>query len=368
VPHGPTEPTGEEHLTPVLITDTSATERAVFRQCRRRWFLTVVHRLDPEEGNPNFFVGNLFHSGLQRYYEGIRDGESHDEATERALDAYQIEFEVEMEKLREQLKFLWPVAQPQWRELGELGFEMVQNYLDREGRNPMFDEIVAVEFRVNVDIPDRLGNSMGKLSVQADVIGRKDGELKVADHKTASRDVTSAHLDIDDQLTAEVFAWWRHSGQFPERAVYNVAYKKSFGPPRQIRGSKEKPVKLSKDKSQGTTYALYRQEIERLGLDKGDYVDILTALKEREDRGEDALFHREEVFRSLDQLEAFERDLYWEFRDMQDVAAEPERAYPNPTKFNCPNCPVRVICFAIQDGGDVPAIIRGGFVVAEPRR
>ncbi len=362
-------PTGQEHLTPVDITDTSATERAVFRQCRRRWWLTTVHRLDPQEGNPNFFVGNLYHRALQVYYESIRDGMHHDFAVIRALDAYQEAFEAEMDVLAGQLgKWLWDIAKPQWRELGELGFEMAQNYFDHELLNPMFDEVIAVEFRVNVAVRKKYGRKIGELSVQADVVGRKDGELKVADHKTASRSPESAHLDIDDQGTAEVFSWWRHSGEFPEKWVYNVAYKKSFGPPRQIKGSKAEPIKLSKAKDQGTTYALYRAEIEKLGLDIAKYADVLTALKEREMRGEDALFHREEVFRSPDQLAAFERDLYWELKDMKDVGKNPERAYPNPTRFNCPRCPVRPVCFAIQDGGDVAAIITAGYVVAPPRR
>lgn len=366
MPHA--EPTGREHLTPVKIRDTSATERAVFRQCRRRWFLTVVHRLDPQEGNPNFFVGNLYHRALEVYYLGIQHGLDHQSAVDSALDAYQLLFDQYMADLAAQLRFLWPIAEPQWRGLGELGMEMAQNYFDREAVNPMFDEIVAVEVRVTVDIADRDGKKVGELSVQTDVVGRKDGELKGADHKTASRDISSDHLEIDDQLTAEAFAIRDSLGEFPEKMIYNVAYKKSFGPPRQIKGSKAKPVKLSKDKGQGTTYALYLAEIERLGLDRNDYADILLILREREARGEDALFHREEVIRSPDQLEAFERDLYWEFYDMRQVARRPERAYPNPTKMNCPTCPVKVVCFAIQDGGDASALIKAGFVVAEPRR
>jgi hypothetical protein len=362
-----TEPTGLEPWVPVDIDSTSATERAVFRQCRRRWFLTIVHRLDPQEGNPNFFVGNLYHRALQTYYEKLQEGIDHDGAVAWAMDDYQDMYEELIAELKAQLTFIWPIAAPQWRELGELGMEMAQNYFDRELVNPMFDEIIEVEVRVNVDIIDRDGMKVGELSVQTDVVGRKDGELIGADHKTASRDISSAHLDIDDQLTAEAFVIAAKHG-FPDKMVYNVAFKKSFGPPRQIRGSRAEPVKLSKDKSQGTTRALYEAEIQKHGLDREKYADILQTLEEKEARGEDALFRREEVIRTPDQLAAFERDLYWEFHDMTEVAAEPERAYPNPTKMNCPNCPVRVLCFAIQDGGDVAALIRSGYVVADPRR
>lgn len=362
------EPTGLEHLTPVDIKDTSATERAAFRQCRRKWFLTLVHHLDPEEGNPNFFLGNLFHRALEVYYKSIQLGDDHAVARELGLDAYQVMYDRDIEVIKKQLGFLWSVGEPMWREVGELGFEMAQNYFDKEEHDPLFDEVVAVEVRVYIDIRDENGKKIGELSVQTDIVGRKDGVLKAVDTKTASRPIDSAHLDIDDQLTAEVYAVWQDSGEFPEKAVYNVAYKKTPHPPKQIKGTKAKPVKLSRDKNQGTTYELYRQEIRRLGLDVADYVEILAYLKEKDEQGENVFFQREETFRSMDQMAAFERDLYWEFTDMKEVAANPARAYPNPSRYNCPRCPVRPICFTIQDGGDVTAIIKAGYVVGDPRR
>lgn len=359
------EPTGREHLTPVRIKDTSATERAGFRRCRRQWFLTVVHRLDSQEGNVNFFTGTLYHRGLQVYYEQKKAGASHDDATIAALDAYQDLFDTMMDEVKEDLGFFWQYGESAFREAGELGFEMVQNYLEQEGVNPLLDEIIAVEFRVRVPIPHpKTGRRTGWLSVQADLVGRKDGELVVVDHKTASREPNIGHLDIDDQLTAEVYSWFGHSGEFPTRAIYNVGLKRAPGPPKLIRKGKA----LSKDKSQGTTYQLYREAIREHGFDVADYLDILEYLKEREERGEDQFFQRNETFRSPEQIAAFERDLYQEFRDMKAVAADPARAYPNPSPFNCPGCPVRTICFTIQDGGDVEAIIKGGFVVADPRR
>lgn len=257
-----------------------------------------------------------------------------------------------------------------------MGFEMLQSYLEAEEHNPILDEVLAVEFRVRVAIRDpETGKRVGWLSVQADLVGYKDGVLKVIDHKTRSRSINSAHLDIDDQLTAEVVAWWRSKqaremtqGEFPDKAVYNVLYKKVAKPPKRIKDRKDGTPQLSKAKSQGTTYELYKEEIRKLGLDVKDYVDILAYLKNLDTMGENVFFEREETFRSEDQIAAFERDLYWEFRDMKTVAAHPERAYPNPSAFNCPGCPVRSVCFAIQDGQDVESIIRAGFVIADPRR
>jgi hypothetical protein len=368
------EPTGQEHLTPVEIHDTSATERAGFRKCRRQWFLTTVHRLDPQEGNPNFFLGNLFHKALEMYYKAVAKGMSHADAAQVGLDAYEHHYLIALGEIKQQLGFVWKIAEPMWKETGELGFDMAQNYFDAEEHNPLFDEVVAVESRVIVPIfhPDdadrHVPSAVGYLSVQTDIVGRKDGVLKAVDTKTATRQIDSAHLDIDDQLTAEVYAVWKSTGEFPEKAVYNVAYKKTAKPPKQIKGTKKHPVKLSRAKDQGTTHELYWAEIKRLGLDPADYDEILSHLKALDAAGENVFFTREETFRSPGQMAAFERDLFHEFMDMKEVAAEPERAYPNPSRFNCPSCPVRTICFTIQDDGDVSAIIQAGFVIGDPRR
>ena len=325
--------------------------------------MQTVHRLDSNEGNVNFFLGNCFHSGLQGYYTALKEGEQHEYASVVAQDSYQIRFDEEMAKIKDQLSFLFSVGEPAFREAGALGFEMLQNYLEREPSNPLLDEVIAVEFRVNVAIRSPKGRRIGWLSVQADVVGRKDGNLVVVDHKTASREINLSYLDLDDQHTAEVFSWWKFSGEFPDLAIRNTAYKKSVGPPRLLKSGK-----LSKDKNQGTTYALYRQAIKDEGLDIGDYLDMLTFLQNREEMGEDPLFSRESTIRTPQQMAAFERDLYWEYTDMRRVAAHPEQAYPSPSPFNCPSCPVRVICQTIQDDGDVETIIKSGYIIGDPRR
>jgi hypothetical protein len=355
--------TGLEPVTPVKIKSTSATERAGFRKCRRQWLLSTVHRLDPQSGNVNFFLGNCYHAGLEGYYRMQMAGGLVDDREVAALDEYQDRFDSELAKVKSQLGFLFAVGEQAFRQAGELGLEMLQNYLERERDDPLLDEVIAVEFRVNVAIRNSRGSKVGVLSVQADVVGKLDGELRVVDHKTASSTMPSAHLDLDDQLTAEVFAWWQATGDFPEKAVYNVAMKKAPKPPALLKSGK-----LSKAKNQTTTARLYREEIASRGLNVADYLDFLVMLDEREASGEDKLFRREEVFRTPGQMAAFERDLYEEWRDMRAVAAHPERAYPSPASMSCSHCPVRAICTTIQDGGDYAAVIQAGYVVADPRR
>ena len=366
-----TEPTGYEHRTPVKITSTSATERAAFRRCHRQWFLTVVHRLEPVTGNPNYWLGTLVHKGLEVYYKSLQAGMPHAGATQAALDAYEDAYDVSLNDLSEGLGFLWPSVEPGYREMGELGFEMLSNYFERELGSPVVDEVVDVERRVKVPIKSshQRAHRIGWLSVQADLVGRRDGgRLAVVDHKTAGRDPNVSQLDIDDQLTAEVYAVWKSSGEFPEEAVYNVLKKRAPQPPKRLKDGKGGVPKLSMDKSQQTTYDLYLKEVRALGLNVADYGEILIYLQEQEELGETQFFRRESVIRTPAQMEAFERDLYWEYLDMRTVAAHPERAYPSPSPFNCPGCSVRVPCLTIQDDGDVAAVIKAELVVAEPRR
>ena len=360
----PTEPTGEEPYTPVKIKTTSATERSSFRRCRRQWFLTVVHRLDPQEGNVNFFLGTLFHVALEKYYTALKRGKSLDEAEDAGLDAYKLAYELEMDAIRDQLGFAFNYAQPLWEETADLGWDMVINYFAQEQKEPLLDEVIAVEFRVEIPILSPKGRKTdGRLSVQADVVGRLKGNLRVVDHKSATRDYPSAMMELDDQHTAEAYSWWKHSGEFPDEVVRNIAKKRVPEPPRLIR----KGTALSVSKSQYTTSEMFEQAIIDNGFSRLDYAAHLEWLRQQEREGS-KFFTREVTFRSPDQMASFEQNLYQEWRDMRLVAREPERAYPNPSTFNCPSCSVKAVCMAMQDGGDAAAIIKAGYVVADARR
>lgn len=354
-----TSVTGFEHVTPVRIKDTSATERSGFRKCRRSWFLQTVHRLDRQEGNVNFFLGRIYHSALEAYYGGIKSGVIISACEMLALDAYQAAYDEQIAVIKDQLGSFFSFGESTFKDAGELGLDMLQNYLERERDEPLLDEVIAVEFRVRVAIVNASGRRVGWLSVQADVVGMKGGQLAVVDHKTASSYMPSAHLDLDDQLTAEVYSWWKHSDECPEIAIYNVSLKKSPHPPKLLKNGK-----LSVAKNQNTSPALYRQAIVDNGLNIADYVEYLAILDEKDD----PLFRRETTFRTPGQMANFEANLFEEFRDMKAVALHPERAYPNPTSMNCGGCPVRVICTTMMDNGDVPAIINAEFTISEPRR
>lgn len=351
-----TEATGHEHETPMAITSTSATEKRSFRECRRRWFLTVVHRLDPQEGNPNYFLGTIYHEALEAYYRAQMAGRKEAVRAEASMDAYECAFRRDIVAVKDQLGFLWPYHEEHWYGVGDMGMSMLEAYLDAETRDHLFDEVIAVEERVNIEIDS---DSPGFLSVQADAVGRQSGLLVVADHKTASRVVSSAHLDLDDQLTSEARVWLHKTGELPDRVAYNVSYKKVAQPPALLRGGR-----LSTKKNQNTTPALYRAAVKDAGLKLADYAEHLAYLEARQS----PFFRREYTIRTNEQMAAFDASLREEWEDMVMVAGRPQAAYINPSDLSCGSCPVRVVCTTMQDGGNVEAVIRAGFVVAPPRR
>ncbi len=352
------DPTGLEHQTPVAIASISATERAAFRRCRRAWLLGTVHRLGRPEGAIEQWFGTLIHTGLEGYYRAVMEGRD-DVAWEAGLEAYHQAAEKALARVAGEFGFLWSIYEGPYLDQVAMGHGMLEGYFAREAKQPIFDEIVETERRVEVPIRDPHGRRVGRLSVQTDLVGRRAGRLGVADHKTAEREASPSQLDMDDQLTAEVYAVWRARGEFPESATYNVLRKRVPAPPKVLKNKR-----LSQDKDQLTTFELYRQAIDDAGQEPNDYAEMLQHLLTRED----PFFQREVTFRTPGQMATFERNLYREWVDMRDVARHPEKAYPNPSVFNCPRCPLKPVCQAMMDDGDAGAVIQQTLVVLDPRR
>lgn len=360
-------------LTPVVLKETSVTERADFRQCRRKWFLGTVKRLTPPGGAMYFWFGNLGHYALEHYYLGAMPDEKVEdegmtlEAREvYAREAYEHYLEDSLKELRKELGFLWESVKDEYNDMAEKGRAILEGYFRMERETRSFGRVIAVEERFRVTIRNENGRvfpGSPELTARFDLVTEQEDnedDVSVIDHKFLGSKHSSAYLDIDDQLTGYAYVWWRATGILPRRQIYNVLLKKAPGPPRLLKNNT-----LSTAKDQNTTYSLYLAEIKRLGLSRVDYAEHLAYLK---GKGWDDFYIQEGVFRNMAQLEQFELNLAYEWRDMRSVAAHPETAYPSPSAFNCPGCPVKLICATMQDGGDVEAIIEAQFTTAPERR
>ena len=356
------EPTGLEPWTPVRIRETSVTERAVFRDCRRRWLLNVVHRLDRTGINENFWIGELLHDALDAYYRyelqdcGHTARERCPHAAEAMMAMYEAAAARAVEEVMEDLGFLWEYAAEQWEELVTRGRLMLQGYLVYDRQEGGLGTVLHVEKRWSVPIP----GTRGRLRLRIDLVTDKHGRLRVIDHKNLSGTPSDDLLDIDDQFSGYFWGYHEATGEWADEVVRNVLLKKAPEPPKLIKKGKE----LSRDKSQRTTVDLYLAAIAEHGFDRADYEEFLTFLAAQ---GWEAFFKRQVSFRSKAHGRQFGIQLQHEWRDMARVASKPELAYPSPGQLRCGSCPVRSICQAMFNEDDVEGLIKAHYVVKEER-
>ena len=304
--------------------------------------------------------GDVVHEGLAAYYENNRSVTKMGTAFEQAwakTDRW----------LRERYSAFYTMGiEEEWRSYAEKGHEMLRNYdmFDRSVKKDFYKKIIAVnvEERAYVPILDPSGNTLPGtplLTGRIDLVVQREDGIWIVDHKTAAGRHDSRALDVDDQLTGYCYIWYRLTGDIPRGAIYNVLVKDPPKPPKQL-----KDGSLSRDKSQRTTFELYLQSIHTLGLDPNDYEEHLNWLGQKE---WSQFFLRELIERNLEELESFEKRLYYEYLDMQKSIDLEEWRYPNPSQWNCPGCGMLPLCQTLEEQGDPDYIIENMYEVMEPR-
>ncbi len=344
---------------------TSVTERASFRDCRRRWDLDVNEHL-ARRGQPLWYLiyGDVMHAALEMFYTFHTKQKKRLTEAHAAFDAA---WETEDRVLQMDFGGLYSEGiEEEWHRYREMGHTTLDYYNIFEKSNPILEEILAVniEQRAFVRILDLSRKEMPGLpllSGKIDLVGlksKKDRYPTIVDHKNLATPHASRALDTDDQLTGYSYIYWRLTDQVPA-ALYNVLVKDPPHPPRVL-----KDGSLSKDKAQRTTYDLYLAAIKEHDLLRGDYGEILGYLR---DKGWDQFFLREGVRRNLDEMRSFESRLFHEVQDMQRAMADPGYMYPNPGQRTCPGCTYMPLCQAMEEGGDADSVREQMYDVVEPR-
>ncbi|MDY0291963.1 MAG: PD-(D/E)XK nuclease family protein [Desulfuromonadaceae bacterium] len=103
-------------------------------------------------------------------------------------------------------------------------------------------------------------------------------KITLLDYKFTSHYKDLIDIQTDQQLYVYVYLWQKYSGN--KSLDVNIGYisipKYELLPPRVLKSGA-----LSKDKAQKTTYNLYLESIEKLGLNIEDYKDILDDIKNK---------------------------------------------------------------------------------------
>jgi RecB family exonuclease len=345
---------------------TSVTERQSFRTCRRRWYLENIERYQPKTQVAWYLLfGDIMHAALDVYYRPKRGTTQPPRDLKKTLRAFNNAWAEKDAWLREAYAGFYEMGiEEEWEEHRVRGETMLTYYHTFDRTRPFFDEVidVAVEDRAWIDILTPDGDHIDNfplLSGRIDLVVQRSDGIWIIDHKTLASAPNDRALDVDDQLTAYCYIWWRLTGEIPRGVIYNVLLKNPPKPPRVLADGK-----LSRDKAQRTTFELYMAAIEALGYDPKDYEEILKFLSEK---GWSSFFVRPEVQRNLEELQSFERHLYFEYEDMREALDNEDKRYHNASQYTCPGCSQIPICQSMEEQGNTQYVIENMYEVQEPR-
>lgn len=349
---------------PARLEVVRVTEVEKFKECRRAWYLGEIRGLVPKTPTDYLWFGDKMHIGLQVL---AATGD-----VEKALDAFMKACNDSIPDLEKGFGAFWADMAPMFQELVTLGRGMLHNYAIFDHSTGMKLTTTALEERLFVPLHNPNGRALkGQplLTARMDrlaVLKGRDGEY-IVDYKSGTRAWTEGrNLELDEQTTGYHYEYWRVRGYLPLGMIYDTLFKRIPNEPRVLKGrKKDSPPTLSKDKDQGTTFDLYTAALREMNLDPKEYTDILASLKEQ---AWTKYFKREVTSRNMEQIKAYERDLYYTFQDMREVARDPRKAYPSPSPMRCPRCPFRDVCLAMNDGSDYEDIIKARFTVSEEKR
>jgi hypothetical protein len=352
------------------MTDTPITLRVSdivrWPMCPRAWYLDK--NWSSQRFRAPFFVGTGVHAGLEAYYRNNRSAD----AAVFAVDAWAAEQEATFE---EQFVQTWQEANGE--EHVDSIVAMVDHYcmFDREnhlqGDIAEDDDGPIIERRMTQPILghdfEPMLDSQGRqimLSGQCDLGLDRDGNSWIVDHKTFSlvtiqKERPEAAMEVDEQLTAYCYLWWRTYGEIPKGVIYNVLIKSVPEPPRLLKNGT-----LSMAKDQKTTGTLFRQAIKDHGLKIAPYLNHIAWLDQQ---GYTQYFQRWQASRNIHELREFERKLALKVKDMLRVIEQPEvYAHSAGSTYRCGHCEWISPCKSYDDGGDGDAVLESSFYQKEP--
>lgn len=331
-----------------------------FLRCRLKWDYAWRKNLVSKTPNDKLFVGTLIHKFLEVYYA---NGGVWLPAYEAMAQFFQESDKTGMEQVA--IDDLWNMIQA-----------VTSNYHKQYAEVDNW-QVLATELTFRIRI-----NSKVTYTGTIDLVALdENGNLFFMDHKTtASLEKYEKNAIMDRQISRY---WWaleqlvQGKGEvlsvdtwIPTTAatsfyenikgrpvsyfVYNIILKDFPVPPRVL-----KKGDLSKDKSQNTTYELYWQEIERLGLNPEPYQDFLQYLQENPRQ----FFKRVEVRRNPAEVRAAMREFYETALDMGDGP----RIYRNITSDCHWDCGFKDVCMAGFDGSNVNLLLSTLYRVKEAK-
>jgi hypothetical protein len=386
-------------------------DRATFKDCRRRWYWSspAMNNLIPKQSINGvylpFWFGTGIHYALEKFYNPALK-----EDPETVFDTwYNLQWNGGTIKVEEVDQFADRLPEfndstGQWEIKGlvdvlpmgdyngefelhhDLGLGMMRFYKEYAERE---DDFVVVNSEHTFSVPIIDPNSISPLMMvdkriqpngscpmemkEVHARGRMDlivfsertGNFAIIDHKTANRlldDEYFAHTDLDEQCTTYLWAAEQ------EAKLYDLPYKEIAGIVYQgLRKTYPKPPTPLKSgmpstdrAKESTTAKMFEQYINDCGLSALMTTDdkIQSYYTYLVESGDKQFVRRWPVTRNEHQKQNAGMRIYMEAMDMLDDPF----IYPNPTKnYSCLRCAFRTPCIAVEAGYDYEAMITDGY-------
>lgn len=331
----------------------------LFKRCRRKWdYLSPLRKgLNLKKVTGRLWFGSGIHVALSAYYSHFNKGE-------HSLEVLHSEFVSWYKKETAKLEELGILGdqEAELTELKNLGYQMLDGYSHWAPKEDAKDfvKVLYNEERIEVPLLSPSGRrTCGRYTFKTDlVVEDKDKFLWLVDHKTiATGNLPS--LEMDEQSVSYLYGAQKKFGIKLEGVIFNFLIKKVPSVPQVL-----KDGRLSK-KSITTTYDVYLNAIKNHHdfetKDEKEKVEILLPYKDvLEDlqNQENPFFKREKVYKSQSEIEEIGKRLYEEYREMRNPKI---RIFPNPTRDCSWDCPLKNLCVAENDGGDVEGLIKDMF-------
>lgn len=338
-----------------MIKNLHMTDLTTFQSCRRQFYFNKIMRIAPaafpeeyDVSNPetlqspdtdakfHFTIGTIGHKCLRDWY-----------AHRRPL----------LESLKEYGKFL---RADYYEILTSLFDEYEAMYADD------FDkwDIILVETPMSVKFAELNPLSENEdedqcIELELDILFRSkaNGALFAMDHKFYKTMPNVEEMSMRDQFTGYIAAL-RETGHNVVGIIANILVKRLTGNPKIL----EKTGKLSKDKSQSTTYYKYKAMVDILastGEDVTEYDDILEHLRMQTHPN----LRRDIIVKSKDETDTWKKHLKPRIDDIERaIEFGVDNFYHSPGR-QCLSCDFLKICQSQLQGGSGAGYIETMFRV-----
>jgi hypothetical protein len=324
-------------------------DRALFQRCRRAWDLGARARRDlvPVEPPPRLDLGDAVRAALAVYYfPGMWDWDG-----AIVLPLVRQAFRDAMAEQRARLPSAWA---RRWSDSVALGERVLESYFSWA---PDVDDFAPVRVATDLDVqipdPDAPGRDLVtpggwpiRFRTRLDLLAiDADNAYWMVEHEL----VRSGWPDLDELLLDERALSWcwacqqaypglRVAGTIHNELRVDAAYPEGIGGGLGMRGR-------------------VRQHDRAYDPPIGRSAAPPTAGPKVRQRGGSA-FRRTRIRREQAELASFGDRLACQAREMTDPAL---RLYPSPSPGNCRRCAFRPPCIGLNEGGELAALLAGGY-------